>query len=278
MSQRIELKFTRSGPASSVQVRNLKLSDLVGSLRLGWDDFMAYPSHAVMLAIIYPIVGLLLARVLHGYSFLPLLFPLAAGFALIGPFAAIVFYDLSRQRERGVIPRVAASMEIVRSTSSITIGSLGAMLAALFLTWVATAQSIYNAFFGFAPVFSMPGFFRHLVGTTDGRTFLLEWCAAGSVFAIVAFSISVISFPTLIDRRASATDAVLTSLRVIARNPLSMTLWGLIVAGVLVVAMIPFFLGLAIAVPVLGHATWHLYRRAVSCAGARRWPPVCPRT
>jgi len=264
VSQRIELKFTRSGPASSVQVRNLKLSDLVGSLRLGWDDFVAYPSHAVMLAIIYPIVGLLLARVLHGYSFLPLLFPLAAGFALIGPFAAIVFYDLSRQRERGVIPRVAAAMEIVRSTSSITIGSLGAMLAALFLTWVATAQSIYNAFFGFAPVFSMPGFFRHLVGTTDGRTFLLEWCAAGSVFAIVAFSISVISFPTLIDRRASATDAVLTSLRVIARNPLSMTLWGLIVAGVLVVAMIPFFLGLAIVVPVLGHATWHLYRRAVA--------------
>ena len=268
MSQSIELKFAGSRPASSVRVRNLKLSDLVGSLRLGWDDFMAYPSHAVMLAIIYPIVGLLLARILHGYSFLPLLFPLAAGFALAGPFAAIVFYDFLswRQRERGIIPRVAASMDIIRrSTSSIAIGLLGAMLGALFLTWVATAQSIYDAFFGFAPVFSMPGFFGHLVGTTDGRMFLLEWCAAGSVFAIVAFSISVVSFPTLIDRRASLTpDAVLTSLRVIARNPLSMTLWGLIVAGVLVVAMIPFFLGLAIVVPVLGHATWHLYRRAVA--------------
>ena len=264
MSQRIELNFRRSEPASSAQVRNLKLSDLVGSLRLGWDDFMAYPSHAVMLAFIYPIVGLLLARVLHGYSFLPLLFPLAAGFALIGPFAAIVFYDLSRQRERGIIPRVAAAMAIIRSTSSIAIGLLGAMLAALLLTWVATAQSIYSAFFGFAPVFSMPGFFRHLVGTTDGRTFLLDWCAAGSVFAIAAFSISVVSFPMLIDRRALATDAVLTSLRVIARNPLSMTLWGLIVAGVLVAAIIPFFLGLAIVVPVLGHATWHLYRRAVA--------------
>jgi uncharacterized membrane protein len=264
VSQKIELNFTRSEPASSAEVRNLKLSDLVGSLRLGWDDFMAYPSHAAMLALIYPIVGLLLARVLHGYSFLPLLFPLAAGFALIGPFAAIVFYDLSRQRERGIIPRAAAAMGIIRSTSSFGTGLLGATLAALLLTWVATAQSIYNAFFGLAPIFSMPGFLRHLVGTTDGRTFLLDWCAVGSVFAIAAFSISVISFPMLIDRRASATDAVLTSLRVIARNPLSMTLWGLIVAGVLVVAMIPFFLGLAIVVPVLGHATWHLYRRAVA--------------
>jgi uncharacterized membrane protein len=225
---------------------------------------MACPSHAVMLAIIYPIVGLLLARVLHGYSFLPLLFPLAAGFALLGPFAAIVFCDLSRQRERGTIPRVTAAMDIVRSISSVAIGLLSAILAALLLTWVATAQSIYNGFFGFAPVFSMPGFFTHLVGTTDGRTFLLEWCAAGSVFAIVAFSISVVSFPTLIDRRASATDAVLTSLRVIARNPLAMTLWGLIVAGVLVAAIIPFCLGLAVVVPVLGHATWHLYSRTVA--------------
>jgi uncharacterized membrane protein len=264
VSQSMELKVTRSGPASLVHVRDLKLTDLVGSLSSGWEDFMAYPSHAVMLAIIYPIVGLLLARVLHGYSFLPLLFPLAAGFALIGPFAAIVFYDLSRQREQGIIPRVAAAMDIIRSTSSIAIGLLGAILAALFLTWVATAQSIYNAFFGFAPVFSMPGFVRHVVGTTDGRTFLLEWCAAGSAFAIVAFSISVVSFPTLIDRRASATDAILTSLRVIARNPLSMMLWGLIVTGMLVVATIPVFLGLAIVVPVLGHATWHLYRRAVA--------------
>jgi uncharacterized membrane protein len=101
--ENVETMLTSGGPTSSIQVRELTLTDLVGSLRSGWDDFMAYPSHAVMLAIIYPIVGLLIARVLHGYSFLPLLFPLSAGFALLGPFAAIVFYDLSRRRERGDI-------------------------------------------------------------------------------------------------------------------------------------------------------------------------------
>ena len=263
MLQSVELKFLPIGPASSMQVRKLKLDDVVGSLRSGWEDFKAYPSHAVMLAIIYPIVGLLMARVLHGSSFLPLLFPLSAGFALLGPFAAIVFYDLSRRRERGDIPSMAISVTIIRSAASGAIALLAFILAALFLTWVATAQSIYNAYFGFAPIFSMLGFFEHMIWTAEGHKFLVEWSATGLIFAIAAFSISVVSFPTLIDRRASAIDAILTSLRVIARNPLTMTLWGLIVAGLLVAAIIPFFLGLAIVVPVLGHATWHLYRRAV---------------
>src|SRR5260221_11239490 len=116
---------------------------------------MAYPSHAVMLAIIYPIVGLLIARVLHGYSFLPLLFPLSPGFALLGPFAAIVFYDLSRRRERGDILSAPNALAIIRSASSGAIGFLAALLAVLSLTWVATAPSIYNAFFAFAPGFCL---------------------------------------------------------------------------------------------------------------------------
>jgi len=259
-----ELSFIPNVAASLMPVRKLKLSDLVGSLRSGWEDFAAYPSHAVMLAIIYPIVGLLIARVLHGYSFLPLLFPLAAGFALLGPFAAIVFYDISRQRERGVAPSVAAVRDIIRSPSSSAIVVLGAMLAVLFVIWVASAQSTYNATFGFTPVFSMPRFLQNVTGTAEGRKFLLELSAAGMGFAVVAYSISVISFPFLIDRNASATDAILASLRAIARNPLVMALWGLIVASLLVLASIPAFLGLAVVVPVLGHATWHLYRRVAS--------------
>jgi uncharacterized membrane protein len=118
MLENVELRLIPSGPASSIQVRKLTLTDVVGSLRSGWDDFMAYPSHAVMLAIIYPIVGLSIARVLQGYSFFPLLFPLSAGFALLGPFAAIVFYDLSRRRGRGGIPSAANVMDIIHSVSS----------------------------------------------------------------------------------------------------------------------------------------------------------------
>ncbi len=266
MLENVETRLTPSGLTSSIQVRELTLTDVVGSLRSGWDDFMAYPSHAVMLAIIHPIVGLLIASVLHGYSFLPLLFPLSAGFGLLGPFAAIVFYDLSRRRERGDILSAANVLDIIRSASSGAIGLLGAMLAILFLTWVATAQSIYNAFFGFGPVFSMPAFLEHVISTADGHRFLVAWCAARLMFAIVVFSISMVSFAALIDRRVLATDAILTSLRVIARNPLTMALWGLICASLLAAAIAPFFLGLAVVMPVLGHATWHLYRKAVSCA------------
>src|SRR5260370_36353515 len=104
-----ELNCLPSLPTSRISVRKLKLSDLVGSLRSGWDDFVAYPSHAIMVAIIYPVVGVLIARVLHAYTILPLLFPLTAGFALLGPFAAIVFYDISRKRERALAPSVAAA-------------------------------------------------------------------------------------------------------------------------------------------------------------------------
>ena len=172
---------------------------------------------------------------------------------------------MSRPTHGGSVPRACPH----REQAAIAIGAvglLGAMLAVLFLTWVATAQSVYNAFFGFAPVSSMPEFFEHVISTAEGHRFLAEWCAVGLMFAIVAFSISVVSFAVLIDRRASATDAILTSLRVIARNPLTMALWGLICAGLLVVAIAPIFLGLAVVMPVLGHATWHLYRKAVSCA------------
>jgi len=266
MLENVEPMLVPSRPASSIQVRKLTLSDVVGSLRSGWDDFVAYPSHAVMLAIIYPIAGLSIARVLQGYSLVSLLFPLSSGFALLGPFAAIVFYDLSRRRERGDILSTANVINIIHSVSSGAVGLLGVMLAVLFLTWVATAQSIYNAFFGFAPVSSMPEFFEHVISTAGGHRFLAEWCVVGLMFAIVTFSISVVSFAALIDRRASAIDAILTSLRVIARSPLTMALWGLICAGLLFVAIVPIFLGLAVVMPVLGHATWHLYRKAVNCA------------
>jgi uncharacterized membrane protein len=111
----------------------------------------------------------------------------------------------------------------------------------------------------------MPEFFEHLISTAGGHRFLAERCAVGLMFAIVPFPISVVSFAALIDRRASATDPILTSLRVIARNPLTMVLWGLICTGLLVVAIAQTFLRLAVVMPVLGHATWHLYRKAVSC-------------
>src|SRR6195256_1450050 len=122
-------------------IRTIHLSDLQEALRLGGEDFKALPSHAIILCLIYPVLGLVLARTVLGYSVLPLLFPLAAGFALIGPFAALGLYGLSRRREKGEQePSASVALDVLRSPSFGAMLGLGVLLLALFVTWVATAQ------------------------------------------------------------------------------------------------------------------------------------------
>ena len=133
-------------------IRTIGLSDLRQALRQGWEDFKAVPSHAIILCVIYPVLGLLLARATFGYAVIPLLFPLAAGFALLGPFAALGLYELSARRERGQEPSASDAIEVLRSPSFGAMLGLGALLLALFVTWVATAQAIYVAAFGYEGV------------------------------------------------------------------------------------------------------------------------------
>jgi uncharacterized membrane protein len=250
---------------AAISVRELSPSDIGFALRLGWRDFLRYPSFAIILALVYPLLGLLMARILHGYAFLPLLFPLAAGFALIGPFAALIFYELSRRSRTADGDHLRSAFNNVLQSPSIgSIMALSGLVAIIFVVWIAVAQSIYNSFYGFAPVASMSEFVVQTLGTGKGRTFLLESCAVGAIFATFTFGISVVSFPFLLDQKASAVDAMLVSFRVIKRNPRVMFLWGMLVAALLAIAIVPFFLGLVVVLPVLGHATWHLYRRAVS--------------
>jgi uncharacterized membrane protein len=121
-------------------IRSITLSDLSQALRQGWEDFQAVPSHAIFLCVIYPVLGLVLARAVLGYSFIPLLFPLAAGFALLGPLAAVPLYELSRRRERGEEVSASDALDLVRSPSFGALLGLGVLLLAWFVTWVAAAQ------------------------------------------------------------------------------------------------------------------------------------------
>jgi uncharacterized membrane protein len=249
--------------AQAPVIRKIGLSDLSDALRLGWDDFKAIPSHAVILCLIYPVLGLVLARLSLGYSVLPLLFPLAAGFALLGPFAALGLYELSRRRERGEDISASDALSVLRSPSFGAMLGLGTILLTLFVIWVATAQAIYVATFGYAPAAGIPDFVSRVLTTHQGWMLIAVGCGVGLVFAFVALCISVVSFPMMLDRHASAADAILTSLRVVAVNPIPVIVWGLIVAMLLVIGSLPVFLGLAVVMPVLGHATWHLYRKVV---------------
>ena len=234
-------------------IRKIGLSDLSDALRRGWEDFKAMPSHAIILCVIYPVLGLVLFRMVLGYSVLPLLFPLAAGFTLIGPFAALGLYELSRRRERGEEAAAWHAIHVLRAPSFGAMLGFGTLLLALFVTWIAAADAIYIGTFGHAPAASIPDF----------ASLIIIGCGVGFLFAVVALCVSVVSFPLMLDRHATAIDAIRTSLRAVVKNPVAMAAWGLIVAVLLVIGSLPLFVGLAVVLPVLGHATWHLYRKVV---------------
>lgn len=244
-------------------VRRIGPADLADALSKGYADFSAMPSHAVFLCIVYPVIGILLAGLTLGYALVPMLFPLAAGFALVGPFAAIGLYELSRRREAGLEVSATDAFEVIRSPSIGAIVALGALLMTIFLIWVALAHAIYVANFGYAAPASIGQFLHDLFATRAGWTLILVGNGVGLLFAVTVLMISVVSFPLLLNREVGATIAVLTSIRAVLANPVTMALWGLIVAGLLAIGSLPFFLGLPVVLPVLGHATWHLYRKVV---------------
>jgi uncharacterized membrane protein len=255
-----------STPANSdsLAIRRVTAADLRHALARGFDDFAAMPSHAIFLCIIYPLLGFFLIAETFGYSILPLAFPIAAGFALIGPLAAIALFELSRRREARLDSASSHLVGVLRSPSlAANVLALGLLLMATVLIWLAVAQAIYIAFFGYSPPASIGRFVYEVLATRAGIYLIVVGTGVGLLFALAALAISVVSFALLLDRNVGAAVALLTSIRVVAANPLTMALWGLIVAALLAIGALPFFLGLTVAVPVLGHTTWHLYRRAV---------------
>lgn len=249
-------------------IRQISVADLRDVLVKGMDDFYAMPTHAMFLCIIYPIVGFILARLTFGYSILPLLFPLASGFALVGPAAALGLYELSRRKEAGLDASASRALNVFESSSIGAIAALGFLLLVIFAIWVAVANAIYIANFGYASPSSIKEFLHDVLTTRAGWMLIIVGNGIGLLFAILVLTISVVSFPLLLDRDVGAAVALLASIRAVIRNPVTMAVWGLIVAALLIIGSIPFFFGLTVVMPVLGHATWHLYRKVVEPQGS----------
>lgn len=250
-----------SGP---LVVRTLTTRDLTDALRAGAADFVASRGDAVFLAIVYPLAGLLLAQLALNHDLLPLVFPLASGFALIGPIAAVGLYEISRRREAGAEVAWTDALGVLRSPALLEIIELGLVLAALFLAWLAAAYGIFQATLGPAPPESVTAFLGAVFTTPQGWVMIVAGTGVGFVAAAITLTISAVSFPLLLDRGGGVGRAIATSVRVVVRNPRTMALWGLIVAGGLVAGCAPAMAGLIIVIPLLGHATWHLYRKAVA--------------
>lgn len=249
--------------AALPSIRKVHPAELKDVLASGLEDFAAMPTHAVFLCLIYPVAGFVLFRLSVGYDVLSLLFPLAAGFALIGPFAATGLYELSRRREAGLDTHWTHAFDVFRSSSRISIAVVGGLLTVTFLVWLAVAQAIYVANFGDVPAASVPDFAERVFTTPEGWRLIVVGNGVGFLFALLVLTVSVVSIPLLLDRHVGATAAILTSVRAVLANPLTMACWGLIVAALLLIGSLPLFIGLTVVIPLLGHATWHLYRKVV---------------
>lgn len=243
-------------------VRVVHVSDLREALRKGLDDFWAMPTHVVFLCAIYPLAGLTLFYSVFAYDVFPLLYPLASGFALVGPFAAIGLYELSRRRELGLDTSWAHAFDVIHSPSLVPMMTVGVLLLFIFGLWLAVAHAIFAAIFGDRPLAPL-ALIEAILTTREGLALILVGNAVGFVLALVAACVSVISLPLLLDRNVGFSVAVLTSLRVVAINPFTMAVWFALVAGMLLLGSIPVLVGLAIVLPILGHSTWHLYRMAI---------------
>lgn len=247
------------------EVRRIEVSDIRDVLASGYDDLASCRTDAVAIAAVYPVAGVVLAWIAFHHSLLPLVFPLASGFALVGPLAGLGLYELSRRHERQTGRNAVVASGSDRDGPAVgSIVVLGLVMLAIFALWLAVAYGIYWATLGPAAPDSVGSFVRDVFTTAAGWTMIVVGIGVGFLFAAVALMIGVVSFPLMIDRKVGPVTAAATSVRAAVANPVPIAAWGLVVVVGLVLGSLPALIGLVIVMPILGHATWHLYRKLVA--------------
>jgi uncharacterized membrane protein len=254
----------RHAGQATPQVRRIGMADLKAALREGADDMGALRDDVLFVGLIYPIAGAVLAAAAFNYNLLMMLFPLASGFAILGPVAATGLYEMSRRRERGEPVSWLDAMKVFSSPAIGSIVGVGLILLTLFGVWLAVAYQIGVATLGAETPPTLRMFLDEAFRSEASPALIVGGLGVGFLFAALAFAISVVSIPLLLDRDVGLRVAIATSLKAVAANPLVMTVWAAIIAGALALGSLPALVGLIVVVPILGHASWRLYRRIVA--------------
>lgn len=244
-------------------INHIGMGDLALSLKRGWQDFLAAPTQIFFLCLVYPVFGFVISRAAAGNALLPLVWPMLAGFALVGPVLALGLYEISRKRELGFAPTWRDMFGVLKSPAIVGIFLLGLSLVATFVVWIGVARLIYQAFMGPEVPPSFGAMMNEVFNTREGLMLIVVGNLVGACFALWVLAVSVVSFPMMLDRDVTPGQAVQTSLAAFRTNPIMLMVWGVIVGVLLFLGMAVLGVGLALVLPVLGHATWHLYRRLV---------------
>ena len=256
---------TGAPPVTVPEILSLDLGDLRHALQQGWRDFLAHPAYGAFFASVYVAGGwlLFLAFTIKGQVWWTL--PAAAGFPILGPFVACGFYEISRRREAGAPLRLGEVMGVVFRQKDRQIPSMAAVIVVFFLFWNFLSHMIFALFLGKATMVNVSSSLDVFL-TPEGMMMLAFGTAVGAVFATLLYALTVVSLPMLLDREVDFVTAMLTSMALVRENPVIMLGWGAFIAVLLFLAMLPGFLGLFAVLPILGHASWHLSRRAVAWA------------
>ena len=249
--------------STEIHVRRIETKDLRESLRKGYQDFNARPTFVQFLVLIYPLFALLATVLSLGQDLLYLAFPIVAGMTLLGPVVSVGLCAMSRRRERGLELTWRGAFDFVHSASFAPIAALSIVMMLLYVSWLFLAQFLYFGLFGDTSPASVGAFVSELFGTRHGAALMLYGTVIGFLYALTALAISAIAFPLMLDAPASMATAVATSARAIFSNPAVMATWGIVVVGLLALGGAVFLIGLGVVLPVLGHASWHLYRKLV---------------
>jgi uncharacterized membrane protein len=248
--------------AATPVIRRIDAADLTWALQEGWRDFRSMRGDVLFAALLYPLIGIVVAALTLDSRLMPLFFPLVAGLSILGPIVSSGFYELARRREEGREANWSHFLDPIRERRR-GIVELTLWLFVLFLVWLGVAWIVYDLTLGRLAPPDLGAFVRDLFTTPEGWTMIVVGNLAGGVLAAIALATTVVAAPMVVDKSVEADSAVALSVRATWANLGAIVRWGLIVAVLLVLGSIPVFIGLAVVLPVLGYATWHLYTRLI---------------